>query len=192
MAVAAVIKQVEGLGRSLGVSRGLRLPLVELTGGEPLLQKNSFDLMTLLADKGYTVLVETSGAHDISGIDPRIRRIMDLKCPSSGEMGRNRLENLEYLSDSDEVKFVIASREDYQWARNFVREHKLDQRCEVLFSWVNPLTEEQRDSQLKGVPVGQTLISRQMLVDWIIEDQLPVRFQLQLHKHIWNPDQKGV
>ena len=105
---------------------GYRLPLVELTGGEPLLQKNSLPLMQALCDDGFTVLLETSGAHDISPVDSRVRRIMDLKCPGSGEAARNRWENLPHLKSTDEIKFVIATREDYEWARERIAEHKLD------------------------------------------------------------------
>ena len=100
-------------------------PLVELTGGEPLLQKNSLPLMRALCDDGFTVLLETSGAHDIAPVDPRVRRIMDLKCPSSGEVARNRWENLPHLKSTDEIKFVIGTREDYEWARQRIAEHKL-------------------------------------------------------------------
>src|SRR5437867_2589088 len=102
-----------------------RLPLVELTGGEPLLQPNSIPLMTSLCDDGFTVLIETSGALDIAAVDPRVRRIMDLKCPSSGEVERNRWENLRHLSNSDEIKFVIGTREDYQWAKELIARHQL-------------------------------------------------------------------
>src|SRR5204863_3828710 len=103
--------------------------LVEITGGEPLLQKNVLSLMTMLADAGQTVLLETSGAHDISKVDPRVHRIMDLKTPGSGECARNLFSNLEYLTQRDEVKFVIGSREDYEWAREQVRRYGLAQRC---------------------------------------------------------------
>src|SRR5664279_6234419 len=123
---------------------GQRLPLVELTGGEPLLQKSSLPLMQALCDDGFTVLLETSGAHDIGPVDPRVRRIMDLKCPGSGEAARNRCENLSHLKDSDEIKFVITTREDYAWARARIAEHKLDSVCPVLFSWAHPLRAEQQ------------------------------------------------
>lgn len=170
----------------------VRLPLVELTGGEPLLQKNSLPLMQALCDGGYTVLVETSGALDIAPVDPRARRIMDLKCPSSGESARNRLENLGHLRFTDEVKFVIGTAEDYAWAKEIVLTRRLDAVCPVLFSWVAPLSPEQRDPSLRPVPAGQTPISRRDLVERIVADALPVRFQLQMHKFIWPPDQKGV
>src|ERR1035437_7849016 len=106
--------------------RNPKLPLLELTGGEPLLQKNSLPLMKSLCDDGFTVLLETGGAHDISPVDPRVRRIMDLKCPASGEAARNRWENLRHLKNTDEIKFVIATREDYEWAKASIAEHKLD------------------------------------------------------------------
>jgi 7-carboxy-7-deazaguanine synthase len=169
-----------------------RLPLVELTGGEPLLQPNALPLMRQLCDDGFTVLIETSGAHDISTVDPRVHRIMDLKCPSSGEVARNRWENLGQLKATDEVKFVLGTVEDYEWARSVLAEHKLDAICPILFSWVAPLQPHQQDGSLKPVPAGQTPLTRQELVERIIADALPVRFQLQMHKLIWSPDQRGV
>jgi 7-carboxy-7-deazaguanine synthase len=172
--------------------RSDRLPLVELTGGEPLLQKNSLLLMRALCDDGFTVLLETSGAHDIAPVDPRVRRIMDLKCPGSGEALRNRWENLPHLKSTDEIKFVIATREDYEWAMERIAECKLAAICPLLFSWAHPLASEQQDKSLKQVPPGQTPISRQELAERIIADALPVRFQVQLHKVIWAPEQRGV
>ncbi len=169
-----------------------KLPLVELTGGEPLLQKNSLPLMQQLCDDSFTVLIETSGAHDISPIDPRVRRIMDLKCPSSGEVARNRLENIPHLKATDEIKFVIGTVEDYEWARQQIATQKLDAICPLLMSWVHPLRAEQQHKALKLVPAGQTPISRKDLVERIIADALPVRFQAQLHKIIWPPEQRGV
>lgn len=171
---------------------GYRLPLVELTGGEPLLQPNALVLMKQLCDDGFTVLVETSGALDISKVDPRVRRIMDLKCPSSGEVERNRWENLPQLKATDEIKFVIGTVEDYEWARQQIATHQLAARCPLLMSWVHPLRPEQQDKSLKRVPVGQTPIARQDLAGRIIADALPVRFQAQLHKIIWPPEQRGV
>jgi len=150
-------------------------PLVEITGGEPLLQKNVLPLMTRLCDAGKTVLIETSGAHDISKIDPRVHRIMDLKTPGSGECVRNLWSNIPHLEKRDEVKFVIGSREDYEWSREQVRVHHLDERCGgVLFS-----------------PIFGRIEPRD-IVDWIVADKLPVRFQLQMHKFIWDPKKKGV
>ena len=150
-------------------------PLVEITGGEPLLQKNVLPLMTELCDAGHTVLIETSGAHDISKIDPRVHRIMDLKTPGSGESERNLWSNLDYLNSGDEVKFVIGSREDYEWSRDKVRRFDLSARCQaVLFS-----------------PIFGRIDPRQ-IVEWILADNLDVRFQLQMHKFIWSPTERGV
>jgi 7-carboxy-7-deazaguanine synthase len=169
-----------------------KLPLVELTGGEPLLQKYSLPLMKSLCDDGFTVLLETSGAHDISPVDPRVHRIMDLKCPASGEVERNRWENLKHLTATDEIKFVIGTMEDYEWAKRKISEHKLDSICPLLFSWVHPLVPGQQNPSLKSVPAGQTPLSRRALAEKIITDALPVRFQAQLHKIIWPPEQRGV
>jgi 7-carboxy-7-deazaguanine synthase len=171
---------------------GMRLPLVELTGGEPLLQPNALPLMQQLCDAGYVVLLETSGAHDISKVDPRVRRIMDLKCPSSGEAERNRWENIRFLKQEDEVKFVIGTFEDYAWAKEALAKERLAAICPILFSWVAPLTNEQQHHSLKKVPAGQTAISRKELAEKIISDALPVRFQVQMHKVIWPPDARGV
>lgn len=180
-----------GPGLKPGVNE-IALPLVELTGGEPLLQPNAPPLMKHLCDDGFTVLVETSGALDISKVDPRVRRIMDLKCPGSGEVERNRWENLAHLKATDEIKFVIGTVEDYAWAKQQIATHKLDLVCPLLMSWVHPLRPEQQDKALKRVPAGQTPISRLELVERIIADALPVRFQAQLHKIIWSPEQRGV
>jgi 7-carboxy-7-deazaguanine synthase len=169
-----------------------KLPLVELTGGEPLLQKNSLPLMQSLCDDGFTVLLETSGAHDISPFDPRVHCIMDLKCPSSGEVARNRMENLAHLKATDEIKFVIGTVEDYEWAKQQIAAHKLNAICPLLFSWVHPLAPEQQSKVLKKVPAGLTPISRRNLAEKIIADALPVRFQIQQHKIIWPPEQRGV
>jgi 7-carboxy-7-deazaguanine synthase len=173
-------------------SAGYRLPLVELTGGEPLLQKPALPLMQGLCDDGFTVLLETSGAHDIRPVDPRVRRIMDLKCPSSGEADRNYWKNIEHLKSTDEIKFVIGTHEDYQWAKEKIAAHQLERICPLLFSWVHPLAPAQQDKSLKKVPPGQTPITRQELAEKIIADALPVRFQVQLHKVIWPPEQRGV
>jgi 7-carboxy-7-deazaguanine synthase len=171
---------------------GHRLPFVEFTGGEPLLQRNSAVLMRQLCEDGFTVLVETSGAHDISKLDPRVRRIMDLKCPSSGEVSRNRWENLAHLKSTDEIKFVMGTQQDYDWAKAIIAEHRLWERCPLLFSWVSPLLPHQKDPSLKEVPKDHTAITRQSLVDQIIADALPVRFQLQMHKFVWPVDARGV
>jgi 7-carboxy-7-deazaguanine synthase len=179
-------------GKAAAHGAALRLPLVELTGGEPLLQNNSLRLMKSLCDDGFTVLVETSGALDISQVDPRVRRIMDLKCPSSGEVERNRWENLAHLKATDEIKFVIGTLEDYEWAKVQIADRKLVEVCPLLISWVHPLSPEQQDKSLKKVPAGQSPISRRDLAERIIADALPVRFQAQLHKIIWPPEQRGV
>jgi 7-carboxy-7-deazaguanine synthase len=169
-----------------------KLPLVELTGGEPLLQKNSLPLMKSLCDDGFTVLIETSGAHDVSKIDLRARRIMDLKCPSSGEVERNLFPNISHLKSTDEIKFVIGTLEDYEWAKQQIAAHKLDSICPLLFSWVHPLAPEQQNKSLKKVPANLTPISRKDLAEKIIAEALPVRFQIQQHKIIWPPEQRGV
>jgi 7-carboxy-7-deazaguanine synthase len=174
------------------VTRHFSLPLVELTGGEPLLQKNALPLMKSLCDDGFTVLLETSGAHDISPVDPRVHRIMDLKCPGSGEVERNLRENIKHLKATDEIKFVIGTAEDYEWARQQIAKHKLDAICPLLFSWVHPLLPAQQDKSLKKVPAGQTPVSRRELAEKIMADALPVRFQVQMHKVIWPPEQRGV
>lgn len=175
-----------------GGSGPMKLPLVELTGGEPLLQRNALRLMCELCDLGFTVLVETSGALDISQVDSRVHRIMDLKCPSSGESARNRAENIRHLKETDEVKFVIGTVEDYEWAKGKISEYNLPALCPVLFSWVSPLRPEQQHPSLKRIPKDQHPITRLELVERIIADALPVRFQLQMHKFIWEPDQRGV
>lgn len=138
-----------------------------VTGGEPLAQKDCLTLLTALCDAGYDVSLETSGALDVSGVDPRVSRIMDLKAPDSGESAKNRWENLSVLGLRDEIKIVIASRADYEWARQVLRDRQLDRLCPVLFS------------PAKG------LIEACSLADWILEDGLNVRFQLQLHKLLW-------
>lgn len=173
-------------------TRNPRLPLVELTGGEPLLQPAALPLLRALCDAGFTVLLETSGARDIAPVDPRVHRIMDLKCPSSGEAERNRWENLAHLRPTDEVKFVIGTAEDYAWAKEVLRRHNLTALCPVLFSWATPLAPHQRDPSLKPVPAGHTPLSRRELAERLLADALPVRFQAQLHKVIWPPDQRGV
>lgn len=150
-------------------------PLVELTGGEPLLQPAAPALMAGLLDKGYQVLLETAGHRDISAVDKRVVRIMDLKCPDSGMSDKNRWENIAQLTANDEVKCVIASRADYEWAREKVLQYDLPNKVRaVLFSAVFDRIEPRQ------------------IVDWLLADKLPVRFQLQMHKFIWNPKQTGV
>jgi 7-carboxy-7-deazaguanine synthase len=154
--------------------------LVEVTGGEPLAHRQSIPLMQRLLDRGRTVLLETSGSRDISGVPGAVHIILDLKPPDSGEERSNRWENLALVQSKDEVKFVIASRRDYEWSREVVRRFGLDQRCPVLFSPV-------------FVPgPDHPHVVPEVLVDWILADDLPVRFQLQLHKVVWPTEARGV
>ena len=163
-----------------------RCSLVEITGGEPLLQPSVHPLMAQLCDKDKTVLLETSGACDISTCDPRVIRIMDLKTPDSGEEQANQWTNLDHLNDRDEVKFVICSRRDYEWARDVTRNHHLAERTKgVLLSPVAPVSE---DKHIRGAQ-GLTLSD---LAQWVLADQLPVRVQTQLHKLIFDPLARGV
>jgi 7-carboxy-7-deazaguanine synthase len=154
--------------------------LVEITGGEPLSHPGSLRLAELLLEAGYTVLVETSGAFDVSGLDPRAHKIMDLKCPGSGEDHRNLWTNLDHLTHRDEVKFVIADRADYEWARHVIRERRLDRR----------VSEGAIRTLLISPVWGQ--IDLEALAGWALEDGLPVRLQVQLHKLIWGPERIGV
>ncbi|WP_405283125.1 7-carboxy-7-deazaguanine synthase QueE [Gaopeijia maritima] len=170
MTLDEIVEKVDAVGT----------PLVEITGGEPLAHPNAFPLAARLADAGYTVLVETSGAFDISGLDPRVIRIMDLKCPGSGESARNLWSNLDHLGPADEVKFVVADRADYEWARGVIRERGLD-RAVV----------EGRLGALLFSPVWEA-VDLEDLAAWILDDRLPARFQLQLHKLIWGADTIGV
>ena len=193
MSLAEIRDQIQTLAKPFaGHPAPTRLPLVELTGGEPLLQPGSVPLMQALCDDGFMVLLETSGALDIAAVDPRVRRIMDLKCPSSGESARNRWQNLNHLKSTDEIKFVIGTQEDYDWARQQIAQWRLSAICPVLFSWVSPLMTHQQAKSLKLAPAGQTPISRLELVERMVADALPARFQLQMHKFIWPPDQRGV
>ncbi len=165
----------------------LDCPLVEITGGEPLLQKNVLPLMKQLCDAGKTVLLETSGAHDVSKVDPRVVKIVDFKCPSSGESSRNLPANLAHLRPTDEIKFVIGTREDFEWARDHVRRHMLDRKVKaVLFSPVF------KTAAATGETKGHEGLDPELLVKWILEEKIPVRFQLQIHKFIWEPTLRGV
>jgi 7-carboxy-7-deazaguanine synthase len=150
-------------------------PLVELTGGEPLLQPAVLPLLTELCDADRTVLVETSGEADVGGVDPRVHKIMDLKCPGSGENHRNRWSNLAHIGPRDEIKFVLADRVDYEWMRAAIGEHRLVERTPNL---------------LASTVFGK--LAPRDLVAWVLEDKLPVRVQLQMHKFIWSPDATGV
>jgi len=148
--------------------------LVEITGGEPLVQEECLPLMKRLCDEGFEVLLETGGSLPIEKVDKRVKIIMDLKCPSSGMLKKNLYENLDFLKKTDELKFVIGSREDYDWAKEIISKYSLIRKCLILFSVVF--------GELEPVT----------LVDWILEDKLDVRFQLQMHKFIWYPETKGV
>ena len=160
--------------------RGHGCDLVELTGGEPLAQAGAFALADRLLEEGFTVLVETSGAIDVAPLDPRAHKIMDLKCPGSGEAARNLWSNLAHLTARDEVKFVVKNRADYEWARAVIAERGLADR----------IREGSLNALLMSPVWGETNL--EALAGWILEDGLPVRFQTQLHKHIWGPDVKGV
>jgi len=155
--IEAILEEVASLGAKY----------INVTGGEPLAQKRVLTLMQKLCDEGYFVSLETSGALDVSNVDPRVVKVLDVKTPASGEMNKNMHENYQYLLDSDQVKYVICDEADFQWAKTHMFEHQLADKCEVLFS-----------------PVQGTLQASQ-LADWVLADKLPVRFQIQLHKHLW-------
>ncbi len=148
--------------------------LVEVTGGEPLMQENVHLLMRSLCNEKFEVMIETGGHHDISRIDPRVKRIMDIKCPGSKMHKHNRWENIEALNQKDEVKFVIADYADYEWAKHVLLQYQLDKRCSILM-----------------LPVFGVLENR-ILAEWILHDRLRIRFQLQMHKYIWDPKARGV
>ena len=158
-----VIAQVKSYGTKL----------VEITGGEPLAQEESFELIKRLCDDGFEVLIETSGSIDIAPVDERAKTILDIKCPGSGEMEKNRWENIDQLRPHDEIKFVIADRTDYDWARRVVEERDLG-RWTVLFS-----------------PVWGEM-EMKSLAEWMLADRVPARLQTQLHKHIWGAEARGV
>jgi len=165
------LPRAEVLARALAT----KTDLVELTGGEPLLQPGVFPLMTELCDAGRTVLVETSGEADVSRVDPRVHKIMDLKAPGSGETHRNRWSNLEHIGPRDELKFVLADRADYEWMRETLARYTLPARTKNL---------------LASTVFGR--LPTRDLVAWVLEDHLPVRVQLQMHKYVWAPDTTGV
>ena len=145
---------------------------VTVTGGEPLAQVGCLELMSTLVDLGYNVSLETSGAIDVSAVDPRVIKVMDLKAPSSGELSKNLYQNIQHLTQKDQVKFVIANAEDYCWSKQIMSEYRLAERCEILFS---PVMDQQNPTEL---------------ADKILQDRLPVRFQIQLHKYLWD-DARG-
>ncbi|MDO9424247.1 MAG: 7-carboxy-7-deazaguanine synthase QueE [Methylobacter sp.] len=159
--IDAVIAQAEQYGTQY----------ITVTGGEPLAQPACLELMTKLLDKGYSVSLETSGALDVSEVDQRVVKVMDLKTPSSGELSRNRYQNIEYLTQKDQLKFVIGNDEDYHWSKAVLTEYDLPNRCEILFS---PVMGQQNPTEL---------------AEKILKDRLPVRFQLQLHKILWDDAQ---
>ena len=140
---------------------------ITVTGGEPLAQPACLELMTQLLDKAYIVSLETSGALDVSGVDPRVIKVMDLKTPSSGESGKNHYDNIDYLTPKDQVKFVIGNQQDYNWSKEILSKYNLSDRCEILFS---PVMDQQNPTEL---------------AEKILQDRLPVRFQIQLHKLLW-------
>ena len=148
--------------------------LIEITGGEPLVQKEVLHLMKILCDLGYEVMIETGGSLSIQEIDKRVKVIMDLKCPSSKMAEKNLYENINYLKQNDEIKFVIGNREDYDWSKDIIDKYSITEKCSVLFSNVF--------AELEPV----------QLAEWILNDNLKVRFQIQMHKYIWSPTKRGV
>lgn len=148
--------------------------LVEVTGGEPLFQEKSIELLRRLCDEGYKVLLETSGSISIEKVDKRVTIIMDLKTPSSKMMKKNLYSNIDLLKPDDELKFVVGTRDDYEWAKEIIQKYNLTNKCKILM----------------GCVFGE--LSNEELAHWILEDNLPVRFQIQLHKYIWKPEKKGV
>jgi 7-carboxy-7-deazaguanine synthase len=169
-----------GLDRIVEEVRTHSAPLVEITGGEPLAQPAAGALADRLLAEGYTVLVETSGAIDVSSLDRRVHKIMDLKCPGSGESDRNLWENLRHLTERDEVKFVVSDRADYEWARETIRRRGLDRRVQ--------------EGSLRALLMSPVwgAIDLEAFAGWILEDGLAVRFQVQLHKLIWGHERQGV
>jgi 7-carboxy-7-deazaguanine synthase len=160
--------------------RAFPAQVVEVTGGEPLAHAPAYALTDRLLEEGYTVLVETSGAFDVAPLDERVHKIMDLKCPGSGESQRNRWENLAHMTGRDEIKFVVKDRADYEWVRDTIRERGLGTRVEA--------------GTLRALLVSPVWgdIDLEALTGWILEDALPVRFQMQLHKLVWGPERAGV
>lgn len=148
--------------------------LIEITGGEPLMQEESLELMKKLCDLNFKVMLETGGSLPIKDVDERVKIIMDLKTPSSGMMKKNFYENINLIKNNDEIKFVIGSREDYEWSKEIIKNYQLNDKCPVLFSTIF--------DQLKPVTLSE----------WILKDKLNVIFQLQMHKYIWEPDKRGV
>ncbi|NOX66761.1 MAG: radical SAM protein [Chlorobi bacterium] len=162
--IETIIEEVEGYNCNL----------VEITGGEPLMQNESLKLMKNLCDLNFEVLLETGGSLPIRDVDDRVKIVMDLKTPSSGMMKKNLYENIDFIKKSDEIKFVMGGRNDYEWAKEVIEKYQLNNKCQILFSVVF--------GQLEPVTISE----------WILEDKLNVIFQLQMHKYIWEPDKRGV
>jgi 7-carboxy-7-deazaguanine synthase len=165
MAITEIVEQV----------LSYRCDLVEITGGEPMLQKGIHVLLGALLEKDLAVMIETSGERDLSDVDPRVIKIMDLKCPGSGESARNRWSNLDCLTPRDEVKFVLSDRRDYEWAREVIAQRGIEERVNAIL--LSPV-------------FGH--LSPAALASWILEDRIPVTMQLQMHKQIWDPSARGV
>jgi 7-carboxy-7-deazaguanine synthase len=163
LSISTIIKEI----------KGYNCPLVEITGGEPLIQKNVHVLMPMLCDEGYEVLLETAGHIDITKTDKRVKRIMDIKCPSSGEAEKMLWSNIDALQKKDEVKFVVGDMEDLAWMKRIIDTYKINSRCEIIVS-----------------PVFGKMDNR-ILAEWILQNHLPVRMQIQLHKQIWEADSHG-
>ena len=164
MSIDEILQKVENFG----------IHLVEITGGEPLMQDNVYTLMRRLIEKGYKVMLETGGSISLERVPKDVIKIMDLKCPGSGEQEKNNLDNLKLLAPHDEVKIVILDRKDYEWSRDIIKKYKINETAHILIS-----------------PVFDKLELKEM-VKWILEDQLPVRLQTQLHKIIWDKNTIGV
>lgn len=154
--------------------RNYNCDLIEITGGEPLMQEETLELMKRLCDFNFTVMLETGGSLPIKDVDERVKIIMDLKTPSSGMMKKNFYENINFIKKNDEIKFVIGSREDYEWSKEIIKKYQLNNKCPILFSTIF--------DQLEPVTLSE----------WILEEKLNVIFQLQMHKYIWEPDKRGV
>ena len=164
MSIDEILQKVESFG----------IHLVEITGGEPLMQDNVYTLMKRLIEKGYKVMLETGGSISLERVPKDVIKIMDLKCPGSGEQEKNNLDNLKLLAPHDEVKFVILDRKDYEWSRDIIKKYKINETAQILLS-----------------PVFDKLELKE-IVKWILEDRLPVRLQTQLHKIIWDKNTIGV
>ncbi|MBY0543922.1 MAG: 7-carboxy-7-deazaguanine synthase QueE [Gammaproteobacteria bacterium] len=162
--------QMMSLPTILNQVDGFKPHYVTVTGGEPLAQKNCWPLLVALCDQGYEVSLETSGAIDIASVDPRVVKIIDIKTPASGELGRNLYTNLDCLQPHDQIKFVLCDKADYDWAKEFISNRQLAQKTHILFS-----------PSFKDLPARE-------LADWIVADNLPVRMQIQLHKYLWNDE----